>query len=522
MPFIRGYIIYGRGDILTHIGYIKDILATAHIEHRNFYPIDHILSAALYYITNIKISDTIKIIPPIFSLFYIISIYLLASQILKRKGEVLFILMFASILLFRNENLMFAPSVQSFFLLPFVLYIYFKRYNLKNPLKLDVLLSFMAFIIAFFHPMTMIFFLSIFFMMGLYWFIYNRGINKKRKKQNSHQKLKLETKTILIVSIYFIAFIIWCFIYPKFVSASIKVVLNWFIYKKGGSEFKAISSVISYAHPKLLDLIEVGFYRFGQIIVLGLMTFIFLIRTFSTWRKSKLEKNEIAHYIFFLIGFLIFAILSVATFFNYFIIGFGRVSRYVIFFSSIAIGLGFYLLFMRLKISKSISFMKKRVIAITLLCIVLFLLLFFSIFNLYFSPIIKMENQQVAKGELKGMQWFFDHRNENFLIEEIEISQMRFYDALFGCKAPEKNIRYGISTLPPNHFGYNNKTFMGESYNESCYLIIPRLGRIFYPEMYPKYEEYWRFESNDFNKLEKDQTVEKIYSCGDLDIYLIR
>ncbi|HJH26822.1 MAG TPA: hypothetical protein C5S37_08645, partial [Methanophagales archaeon] len=74
MPFIRGYATYGRGDVLTHIGLIKDILRTTSFGTDNFYPLDHILTASLSYITSINVEHAVNIIPPIFSLFYIISI----------------------------------------------------------------------------------------------------------------------------------------------------------------------------------------------------------------------------------------------------------------------------------------------------------------------------------------------------------------------------------------------------------------------------------------------------------------
>ena len=87
MPFIRGYATYGRGDVLSHIGYIKDILRTASFGTNNFYPLDHIVTASLSYITSINVEPAVNIIPPIFSLFYIISIYFLARQIFERKTK---------------------------------------------------------------------------------------------------------------------------------------------------------------------------------------------------------------------------------------------------------------------------------------------------------------------------------------------------------------------------------------------------------------------------------------------------
>jgi hypothetical protein len=52
------------------------------------------------------------------------------------------------------------------------------------------------------------------------------------------------------------------------------------------------------------------------------------------------------------------------------------------------------------------------------------------------------------------------------------------------------------------------------------YFLVNKLGRELYPKLFPDLEEYWRYNPSDFYKLEQDITVSKVYSGGDLDIYL--
>ena len=82
-------------------------------------------------------------------------------------------------------------------------------------------------------------------------------------------------------------------------------------------------------------------------------------------------------------------------------------------------------------------------------------------------------------------------------------------------------IRYE-NTTPPDHFGYENSINFGNNYKEDRYLIISYLGKILYPKMYPNYREYWRFTSDDFNKLKNDKSVIMIYSNQGFETYYSR
>ena len=51
---LRGYALYGRGDSLSHLGIIRNLISSGHVESRNFYPIIHIYIAQLSQICNIS------------------------------------------------------------------------------------------------------------------------------------------------------------------------------------------------------------------------------------------------------------------------------------------------------------------------------------------------------------------------------------------------------------------------------------------------------------------------------------
>ena len=88
IPEIQNYFILGRGDVLTHIGFMRDILVTGSFG-LDMYPILHILGATTYYFTRITLERITILIYPVFSIFYILSFYILYKKILKDKSKVI-------------------------------------------------------------------------------------------------------------------------------------------------------------------------------------------------------------------------------------------------------------------------------------------------------------------------------------------------------------------------------------------------------------------------------------------------
>ena len=84
LPFIRGYAIFGRGDVLSHIGLMKNIINTGHFND-NWYPILHIFGVQFSRITTINIEIVTMIFPVIFYLCYIIGIFYMGKELFGKK-----------------------------------------------------------------------------------------------------------------------------------------------------------------------------------------------------------------------------------------------------------------------------------------------------------------------------------------------------------------------------------------------------------------------------------------------------
>jgi hypothetical protein len=72
----------------------------------------------------------------------------------------------------------------------------------------------------------------------------------------------------------------------------------------------------------------------------------------------------------------------------------------------------------------------------------------------------------------------------------------------------------------PWHFNYNVYTSLGDWYPQNSYLVITQQDRLLYEDVYPEMQTI-RFTKEDFNRIEQDASVDKLYTNGGMDIYNI-
>lgn len=514
LPFFRGYLTFGTGDVLSHIGYTLDIMNTGHFAApgaygENFYPIIHILMSSISQFTGLNLELIAETLPILFILFYMVSMYLLSKEITKDNSKSILIAAFASVLLFKTEDLMLAPSIQAFFLFPFVTLLFYKSYSKeKNSGKYSVLFVLMLLLIPFFHPGEgSLYLIPLFLGIYLSLIIYN--------KFNTNEKKRIQVNRNLINAVLII-FVTWATWFLSFSSFGRKVgkIIDWVIFQSGTTNVGTVSSLLVKANLSTIQFINLVIHSYGQqliYMVLGLLiSCIILIKMFYKKNADDLEKFT------FSILFLIFIGLIVISFFSYTGVDSFRGIKYVLFVSTILIGIFSY------DFVKNINVNYKKY-GVLLIISIIMLSSVIGIFNAYASPTTKEINPQVTKMELIGDKWLLDNRNISIHISTIAYRQIvRFSDAILGQNGIKYNGKMGLENSP-DHFNYTNVSSYGDSLAKDKYYVDWKANRIFYPEVYPEYSNLWRFTPNDFDYLDnKDNTVDSIYSNGEFWIYYIK
>jgi hypothetical protein len=136
------------------------------------------------------------------------------------------------------------------------------------------------------------------------------------------------------------------------------------------------------------------------------------------------------------------------------------------------------------------------------------------------SPLTKTTNSQVTQSQFIAMETFYAHQNNTYDILQLGFNQNRYHDAIYG-RDPVIHDKYYGARAPIDHFNYVNNNTLGEAYNGTYYLLLNERGYNFYPKVYPEFEDKWLYNASDFNKLNYDYTVDKLYTNKILDIFII-
>jgi hypothetical protein len=523
LPVLRGYASWLGTDSMIQLGYSKDILFTGHLtapgfKGENFYPGIHLLAVALFYATGIKLELLIMILPSIFSLFYIISIFVLSKILTHSLNKAILMTTFGSLLLFTTYQDCFIPSFLAFLLVPFVLFVYFKLNSVGVKFWMPLVL--VLCVIPVYHPGEVPLFLLLIFTVIYLGSEFSRYLNRKGNQTFENVSKRNFMRIIFPIAILSGSLVIWFSPFLAFKSNILQIV-NWVYGESGQSSVAYALGSLSRANLSPLQFTDLFMKMYGHILVYFLLS---LALSIIILRKVFISHEKIIDYklvfcflfLFFGLGIFIFA-------FNQFVISYDRELRWVIFASTMLNGICLIDLYSKSK-RKNMRSMIKSVAVIVLLVAMIF-----SLFNTFASPITRSYNFQVTATDMGGMSWFFKHQDGVTPVTDIEVASFKYAYAIMGIANSPGSI--GVAGLsqsirvidlpPPDHFGYSNYTTLGQSYVGDRYLIENKLSRIIYPEIAPNQELQWRFTPSDFAKLQNDISVNSIYSNGALSVYRV-
>ena len=518
LPILKKYLIYGRGDVLTHIGWMNTIIDTGSIQNLH-YPINHILGVSLTYVAGVNTFNVVSLVPFIFSIIFVVSIPILSKLVLFSKKQVMLAVMLGSIMLFGyNYHLLFAPSHEIFFLLPLSLFIFIKSCSSDFHMRYKILFLLIIISTVLFHPMNSIILIFIIICFGIInFFLRREGIDSKVLSNGPN---KGYVKTVLVI--FMIAYLSWQS-YILMIKGQIRNIIQNFEEEFTASQLSNYSNIITSHNLSFIDVWDYLLLTYGQIIFLILPVGIGIIYYLMKCRKTK---NELSPTLLAL-AFLLLSIISAVELVFTFVIESDRYLQYCIFFSILLLPA---LLLpnndsssIKVRRLNAILGKRSRLLHLSLKNIIisslLVILLIISIASLYASPMVRLSNYQVTESEMTGMDYFFQNCDSSVEIYELSLSQFRFFDALYGQHIEHIGVSWGYPT-PPDHFGYESATSWTGNATHPKYLLVNEIGRYSYPNIYPDFHDEWRFYDSDFIRLSFDHNVSNVYSNGNLDVYL--
>jgi len=511
LPLFRGYAILGRGDVLTHIGYIKEIINTGNFAisgnlFPDIYPALHILVADLSLLTNVSTEFLAELVPIFFTIFYSIGVYLLSKQFTNNIRSTIVITAFGCILLLRHENLMLTSSVQCFYLLPFTIFVFLKTQQSKKTLPyISILILLLA--TVFLHPGEGTLFLMVIFLtFALSVRLYRRLIGRKLTSILSGS-FKLTIFNHIYLILLFLAWFIWFSQTVPFSTAINKIWIE-LIYGIGQTTATEYFTVLERTSLSTFELMRVFIAIWGNTVIYCLIGLIFLIFTFKKVIFNRYKVNfQLLLFSLWFIAFVLLLFFSIFS--NSLSVEFNREMRYVLFAATFLNGFGLFSVFKH----------KPRHLGIFFISLILIIAAVIGVFNTYPSPIMRDTNSQVTNMELTGMRWFFTNQNPSLLIDTLGVDQVRFANALVEVNSISA---YRPSALPPIHFGYADNYTYGGQLDQNRYFIYSVIVQHSLLELSAEDLSRSKFTLNDLYQLNNhDVSVNKVYSNGELWIYFV-
>ncbi|HAW59502.1 MAG TPA: hypothetical protein DCX03_10930 [Bacteroidales bacterium] len=509
---IRGYYMWCMsGDPASHIGWVKEILNAGHISDTLFYPIMHIYLSEVILITNLDLTFLHKVTPLVFDILNVIFMCCLVRAITPNRIVLVLAAVISCIPIYEcGWYVNLSPNILLNLFFPLVLFLIFQFLNQNKP-SWGILLGFMVILLPVFHPIPTIFLALVLLTLWIpaklsyLWF----ALQKKKIRLNFTKpdfKLVLPSLGLLIWFIFWLSsFFMW--------SRTIKSMYQTICSEGAQSQATNLMSSISYAQGYGYNVVEQVLKQMGipmVLFALSVLSFPLLWRTFS--------KNQELKYIFSLYGpfGVVCAAIPALFLFN---LPFGP-QRFVTHASMLGIVFAAYFLsYLLIEVKKSNSRFKS-------LCVTLFVILLLAgmfllgLLNLYPSPYNLTLNYQTTHSEVLGMEHYYENRDVDIPISGITVAPGRFADAFL---TPDEKM---IQNLPmylkdqnlvvPWHFGYDSFVSISSVYDEETDLLITMRDKIIYTDYFPDMAQY-RFNSQDFERLNEDPEVSLLYSNGGFD-----
>lgn len=499
LPYFRGYVMFGRADVLSHVGFIRDIQQTGRVSPGNIYPNVHLLVLSLAYATGLDPGTMLMALAGVGSLFAVLSFVALVDTVFDRRRALLSV-PFAVALVAAQS----VPYVFSVLLVPFVLYLFVVERRARA-VHVRAALGLALFGLVIYHPITVLFLLLVFVVYGVARVLHTRGVLASSESVTGPVGATPVSQLVVAV------FAVWYLDFPKIVERFGTVFETLASPGGVGSSAATYSETVAQYSPALVDIARIAALRYGASGILLTLGGCYAVAVLVATLRSRANGTVFRSTFVGALG--LFTGLSALFFVVDLLVGFGRPLVYAELFGALLAGPFVYFLAQRTGTRRAVYGLSYVAIAV---------LVATSTMGLYASPLTVGQNQQVTEAELEGSEWYIENRDMGNDLTEFGTETHRFRDAVFGREtySGDQVVTSGTDRIP-RHFGYTENDTLGASYEGDKYLVLTAAGRTFYGSVYPDYREFWKYERSDFERLERDPTVASVYDNGEYDIYRV-
>lgn len=505
IPIIRGYFFFGRDDLLTHLGYEKDLNSSGFLSG-NVYPPTHILVWTFGKAMSIPPEAVFLLLPPLMTVF--VSSWAYTSlRLVSKEPKVQAAVMALSLFLLRDT--LIYPQNLAIFLLLLLVGIHASGLTF-NRLPWTAVVVLLVVVIPFTHPAVAI--VGILgFVSSEFFRIRGRLAAKKRGFSRRNQPFRLTgtTRSSSLGTVMLGTFLLWMWANFSFWQGNLLRVMQWLAGE-------AVGSTRTGEILDIFDVYGINFVEFG-LILYGMYGLLLLLELFGYFRwHHKLSTAEDGRDVRMLAWLIPPVLLIVATA----VTGALRLepTRPLV----LAAFAGFPLLVLVARPStRAPASLTRKTTVLGIACLIGAAGAISSL--AWYDPRISdIPNAQVTLKEMSGVHWIFESGFNPASIKEVNSRHFRLAQGVFGTEAA---FRLGIlqSYMTPDlqvppHFGYDEHNWIAESSRQGSVIIVSTYDIVFNIELY---SSLGRFNPSDFQRLQSDPTAALVYDNGGFTVYVI-
>jgi hypothetical protein len=148
----------------------------------------------------------------------------------------------------------------------------------------------------------------------------------------------------------------------------------------------------------------------------------------------------------------------------------------------------------------------------------------------YSSPYSLQPSDQTTEAEIAGMTWFVESKDRSVASAGWNFDPSRFVALKQGYD--ESNHRWdtrlyvaeswqGMLLPLPLHLGYDRYGEMREAAGRDVYVVVSERTRGLYRDVYPQLAGE-RLTEGDLGRMGKDGSLSKVYTNGDVEVWVCR
>jgi len=500
IPHMLRYYLISRADDMSYVGEYLQISTSGHFAGWDIYPDSHIIGASISLISDLAAHQTSFIMPIVFSFIFIAGIYLFSRELISDHCIKSLVLVSSFILYLGTYTFSNGPNGLFFSFMPLYLCYFYKYTTIYNYTSYSIIFVLMTLIMPFAHPFI-VFFLFVFFLFHL---------TPKILQIPSMDVFQIPRASISSFFLLIVTFMSWLF-YNRFFSENLKISYVSYINMITKPVFYEASTSITKINLGLFDYAQLLGLLYGRFVI---PIFIILISViYLYYHKNLIETTVLKKYRYLIILYILFIFIQTILIFNPIIAHtLERISNlnFTIYAQIPLFSCSLYL-FLSEK-SKSIGKM-------LIVCSILLFVWSLCLFGYFDSPYIYRPSADLAYNEVRGMDWFYEMKNDSSTVA-IPLSQINRFHDLFGNPEIRDRLYYF-----PDHFGYVNSSHrslkdLNPALYMNSYIIILTIDELLYQKV-PGYMYIGRYNKEDFDTLKRDTSVNKIYDSLDIKINIL-